>query len=266
LYCNRVGADATGQLATRYKETVRPVSSLLNLIHGLVNLCYPALCHLCDAALAANDSCFCDRCRTELLSDPHNVCPRCAATVGPFADVSRGCLLCRERKFAFAVVVRLGLYEGKLRDGILKMKHSRGETLAELIGEEWGARDEQLLRSLGAGIVVPVPLHWRRRWARGYNQSEAVARAVAERLGLPCRASCLRRVRHTPLQTAQSAAARLENVRGAFRARGAELAGQTVLLVDDVMTTGSTASEAARALRQAGAARVVVAVLARSHG
>jgi ComF family protein len=242
------------------------MSSVSNLIHGLVNLLYPAACHLCNTPLAPHGSAFCHPCRTELLSDPHNVCPRCAATVGPFADVIQGCLLCRERKYAFEVVVRLGFYEGKLRDAILKMKHSRGETLADLIGEHWAVHAELILRSLGAEIVVPVPLHWRRRWGRGYNQSEALARAIADRLGLPCRPSCLRRVRHTPMQTAQSAAARLENVRGAFRARGAEFAGHTVLLVDDVMTTGSTASEAARALRQAGAARVVVAVLARSHG
>jgi ComF family protein len=175
-----------------------------------------------------------------LLHEPHNVCPRCAATVGPYADVTRGCLLCRKQKYAFAMVVRLGFYEGKLRDGILKMKHSHGETLAELIGELWGTQAEARLRGLGAGIVVPVPLHWRRRWGRGYNQSEALAGALAERLGLSYRPACLRRVRYTPKQTAQSAAARLENVRGAFRARGAEIVGQTVLLVDDVMTTGST--------------------------
>jgi ComF family protein len=240
------------------------VSALSNLIHGLVNLLYPAACHLCNAPLAPDASAFCHRCRTELLLDPHNVCPRCAATVGPFTDLTRGCLGCRERTLAFEAVNRLGPYEGRLREGILKMKQSHGETLAELLGELWGVQAEPLLRSLGAEMVVPVPLHWRRRWARGYNQSEILARALAKRLGLPCRPSCLRRVRHTPMQTAQSAAARLENVRGAFRARGTELAGKTVLLVDDVMTTGSTASEAARALRQAGATRVVVAVLARS--
>jgi predicted amidophosphoribosyltransferase len=86
-------------------------------------------------------------------------------------------------------------------------------------------------------------------------------------LRLPCRPRWLRRIRHTPKQTEQTPAARRENVKGAFRAaRGGALAGQAVLLVDDVMTTGSTVSEAARALRDAGARQVVVAVLARAHG
>ena len=147
-----------------------------------------------------------------------------------------------------------------------RIKHATGEGLAEVVGELWAACAGDRLGQLGAEVVVPVPLHWRRRWRRGYNQSEALARPLAARLGLPCRASWLRRVRHTPEQTSQTAAGRRDNVRGAFRARGAELRGRTILLVDDVMTTGSTAAEAARTLREAGASRVVVAVLTRAHG
>ena len=113
---------------------------------------------------------------------------------------------------------------------------------------------------------MPVPLHWWRRWTRGYNQSESLGRALAARLGLPCQGRWLRRVRNTPRQVDQSAAARRENVRNAFVAQGRpDLRGKTVLLVDDVLTTGSTANEAASALRKAGAGRIVVAVLAHSR-
>jgi ComF family protein len=147
------------------------------------------------------------------------------------------------------------------------MKHAAGEGLAESLGLLWAEHAGQRLRSAGATVVIPVPLHWRRRWSRGYNQSEALARMLATRLALPCRPRWLRRIRNTPQQTQQTPSARSENVRGAFAARpGSPLAGQTVLLVDDVMTTGSTAGEAARALRAAGAGRVVVAVLARAQG
>src|SRR5262249_56284673 len=109
--------------------------------------------------------------------------------------------------------------------------------------------------------------HWRRRWRRGYNQSEVLAQALTDRLRVPCRPDWLRRVRHTPQQVGQSATERRENVRNAFAAPArAQLRGKTVLLVDDVLPTGSTASDAARALRTAGAARIVVAVLARRDG
>ena len=110
-------------------------------------------------------------------------------------------------------------------------------------------------------------MHWRRRWQRGYNQSEALARGLAASLGLPLRSRWLRRIRNTPSQVHQSPTARRENVRGAFRAaRGVRLDGLCILLVDDVVTTGATSSEAAKALRKAGARRVVVAALTRAQG
>jgi predicted amidophosphoribosyltransferase len=109
--------------------------------------------------------------------------------------------------------------------------------------------------------------HWRRRWGRGYNQSETLARTWSVRLERPCRPGWLRRTRHTAPQTQQTPAGRWENVRGAFGARRhAGLRGRSILLVDDVLTTGSTCSEAARALRDAGAASVFVAVLAHAKG
>jgi ComF family protein len=147
------------------------------------------------------------------------------------------------------------------------MKHLPGEGLAEVMGELWAAHLEKRLCEMKADVIVPMPLHWLRRLQRGYNQSEALARAMAKRLGVPCKPSCLRRIRYTAQQQQKSAAARRENVRNAFFAPPrAGLRDKTILLVDDVLTTGSTANDAARALRAAGAKRVVVAVLAGGHG
>jgi ComF family protein len=184
--------------------------------------------------------------------------------VGPHVALDGGCVRCRDESFAFERVLRLGPYEGLLREVILRMKHAAGEGLTEVLGDLWAGHAELPLRSVAADVVVPVPLHWRRRWARGYNQSEALARAIADRLGLPCRPRWLRRLRHTPFQTQQAPTDRRDNVRGAFAARP-WLAGRSVLLVDDVLTTGSTCSEAARALRAVGVAHVAVAVLARAQ-
>jgi ComF family protein len=162
--------------------------------------------------------------------------------------------------------MRLGEYDGLLRKVVLRLKNRRGEALAELLGQCWAERETTRFGALRADAVVPVPLHFWRRMGRGYNQSEALSRGLARRLGLPCEAGWLQRVRHTPRQTGQSAAGRLKNVRGAF-ALGprAQVAGRCLLLVDDVMTTGATASEAARVLRANGARHVAVAVLARAE-
>jgi ComF family protein len=231
---------------------------------GLLHLLYPACCHFCGRSLSGEGP-LCDACYDAFFIDPSPACPRCAVTVGPFAVIDGRCTHCRDESFSFDAAMRLGSYEGFLREAVLRMKNHSGEGLAELCGELWAENAKSAFHALGIDALVPVPLHWRRRWRRGYNQSEAVAHGLAARLRLPCRSSWLRRTRATPMQTAQTLAGRRENVRGAFAAT-LPLAGRTILLVDDVMTTGATASEAARALRSAGGGRVVVAVLARAHG
>jgi len=236
-----------------------------DLGQGLLALLYPAVCGACGQPLLPAQHPFCPACRERLTHDSYPTCPRCASTVGPHVILTDGCVACRDTTYHFASAQRLALYDGLLRELILRMKHAAGESLAEWLGAVWAEAAAARLRALHAEVVVPIPLHWRRRWRRGYNQSEVLAEAVARALAVPCQPRWLRRVRHTPFQTEQSATVRRQNVLGAFAARpGVPLAGRRVLLVDDVLTTGSTASEAARALRAAGAARVDVAVLARA--
>lgn len=237
-----------------------------DLAQGLVQLFYPGLCGICGEALRPEQSSFCEPCRKELITDQHLSCPRCATTIGPYASGPDGCVHCRGERFPFERVLRLGPYQGLLRDVIIRLKRASGEMLAETLGDLWGEVAGQRLREVGAELVVPVPLHWWRRLVRGYNQTEALAQSLAARLRTPCRPGLLRRIRYTPSQTQQTATERRQAVRGAFRAQQRQaLKNKTILLVDDVMTTGSTCRDAARALLDAGAARVAVAVLARSH-
>jgi ComF family protein len=239
----------------------------IDLLTGLRHLVYPACCLLCGRPLPGGQAHFCGACREALFTDSIPCCPRCAGSIGPFAVVGGRCRACRQERFSFEQVVRLGPYDGLLREVILRLKHQRGEGMAELLGECWGEHAASQFEALHADVIVPVPLHWLRRWRSGYNQSAALSRGLAMRLHLPCHSSWLRRVRNTPQQTSQTPAGRKANVRGAFRARhGTAVKGRSILLVDDVMTTGATASEAARALRAAGASRVVAAVLARAQG
>src|SRR6266851_7135616 len=237
------------------------------LAQGLLQLVYPSTCFVCDQFLPAEQAHFCTKCRSGLTTDPFPCCPRCAGTVGPYVHLEDGCNACRDQSFHFECAVRLGPYDGLLRQVILRLKHAPGEGLAEVLGELWASHLEQRLRDLKADVIVPVPLHWWRRWTRGYNQSEVLAQAMANHLHVPCKPRWLRRVRNTARQFTLSPTARRPNVRNAFLAPArTELPGKTVLLVDDILTTCSTASDAARALRAAGAARVVVAVLAGGHG
>jgi ComF family protein len=236
---------------------------LRDLARGLLHLAYPGVCLLCTKPTAIGGGDFCPDCRDALVIDPDPTCPRCASTLGPNLAPGSDCAKCRGTPFAFDRVVRLGSYDGLRRDAVLRMKHGCHEALADAVGELWAADALAPLQALGAGAVVPIPLHWRRRWTRGYNQAAALGQALASGLQIPFVNRGLRRVRATPFQTHVAASARPDNVRGAFQARAdTRLRAKTVLLVDDVLTTGATASAAARALRNAGAARVVVAVMA----
>lgn len=239
--------------------------AITEFVRAAMGWAFPSACLVCDTpegALAQQHG-LCADCHAAITTDPYPSCPRCAQTVGPYADVTEGCSECRHQSFAFDRAFRLGEYAGRLSDAVLRMKFLNGEGLADQLGRVFAQQRGSELRTCGFDLVAPVPLHWWRRWQRGYNQSEAVARELARGIGLPF-ARLLRRVRATPQQGQPSRTARRANVKGAFRPeRRAILSGKTVLLVDDVMTTGSTLHEAARVLLNGGAVSVAVAVVAR---
>lgn len=236
---------------------------LADLARGLRQLVFPAACARCGVLVDQPDGDFCADCTRALTDDPHFTCPRCTSTVGEHTDVSAGCPRCRGRHVHYSTANRLGVYDGALREVILAMKRPGGQTLAECVGRLWARHRACIFGKLGARVVIPVPLHWWRRWTRGYNQAEALSAAVAKAISAGHQPGWLRRVRATASQVQLTPAERARNVRGVFRVSPrATLAGAGVLLIDDVLTTGSTVSEAARVLRAAGAAWVAVGVLA----
>jgi len=189
----------------------------------------------------------------------------CVACRTPFRnafplDAEGRCALCRGGLRGFDAAYCFGAYEGALRELIHLYKYGRIKPLAHALGSLL-ARALPLDEPFDA--VVPVPLHWKRQWQRGFNQSELLARLVARRGGVPVR-QALRRVKPTRVQAGLSNSARRDNVASAFRVRrGERLAGLRLLLVDDVLTTGSTAAACARTLKRAGARRVAVLTIAR---
>jgi ComF family protein len=157
-----------------------------------------------------------------------------------------------------------GEYAGRLREWLLRMKTREGDALSLAVGQlVWQQCGERLVTEK-ADVIVPVPMHWRRRVAHGTNSAAVLAEVFSARLDVPLATGLLRRGRHTEPQSGLSATQKWLNVRGAFSTRaGYYLEGAKVILVDDILTTGATCSAAARALKRGGAERVTVAVVAR---
>ncbi len=209
------------------------------------------LCEACARALAA------------LIQSSY--CPACGRGAGPHTAGPDGCVFCRRYPVPFDAAVRAGAYEGPLKTLILRCKYGRRAGLAPVLGRLLADRLALAPWADRVTRLVPVPLHWSRRVRRGFNQALAVARELVR--AVPAVRGVdrwtLRRTRPTAHQTRIPAPKRRRNVRGAFRVRpGADLKGRTVLLVDDVMTSGTTAAECTRVLKRAGAAEVYVAVAA----
>lgn len=190
-----------------------------------------------------------------------------STTDGSEPPAPLACGRCRGTGFYFDEVCALGPYQNELRRAVLLAKQRSQEPLARAMARLYAERRSNWLREAGADLVVPVPMHWARRFQRGVNSPELMARELARFLGVEVGLRALARRRRTAPQADLSPRQRFRNVRDAFRVRASyDIQGRSVLLVDDILTTGATSSEAARMLKEAGAARVVVAVLARAAG
>ncbi len=162
----------------------------------------------------------------------------------------------------------MGLFEGRLRSAIHRFKFEGRMELGQILGDLLAGFVRGAPTLVDSDLVVPVPMHHRRQRARGYNHATLLAEPVARALRVPLAERALIRLTATAPQTALRRAERQANVRGAFALppEGADLVrGRSILLVDDVLTSGATAAECARVLLHAGAAAVRVATLARAE-
>ncbi|MBL8827392.1 MAG: ComF family protein [Planctomycetaceae bacterium] len=233
----------------------------------LTDLLFPPECAVCHVDLAAGDDlAMCVDCRQQLVPQtPTRRCRQCGAENAAPPDDRGRCSHCRDGRWHFASVTPLGNYDGSLRRAVLLMKLWQREPLSLAIGRLTAESLSEPLSELGISLVVPIPMHWTRRLWRATNSPDLVAESLAHAMGVNDDGRCLVRVRHTEQQSILAPTKRAENVHHAFRVRdGHDVNGRVVLLVDDILTTGATCNDAARALRAAGASDVHVCVVARA--
>lgn len=228
---------------------------------------FPMQCETCDRPLADDPvPFFCRTCWSYIRPLQGPACPRCAR---PFAShlasaysPTHTCAECRTRKPAFSKAWSGYPYASPLSEAISLLKYERKYGLAASLSR---LLVNVLPPTLDADLVIPVPLHPARLREREFNQSLLLADSVARRLRVPLCYTNLIRVRDNPAQTSLPRSTRLTNLRRAFQVRRSEaVRGRRILLVDDVLTTGTTLNECAKALRKAGAGDVYAVTLARA--
>lgn len=243
---------------------VSAANGLGQFCRSMFDIVVPRGCIACETDLRGGEGAYCSACRDAIVATTPS-CVRCGVGVGPYVDTSAGCLKCRGANHRFDSVVRLGYYDGALRDLCLRLKRFHNEHIGRVLGNSLVEHQRDALVRTNATIVVAIPLHWTRRLMRGLNQADVIARQISRALQVPYASRMLTRTRLTAPQARLGANERQTNVRDAFRAWPTRRLRQaTVLLVDDILTTGATCSDAARALKAAGAAQVHVAVVARA--
>jgi competence protein ComFC len=235
-----------------------------NSLRAIASLLYPPACTICFASVAAGEY-LCAECDAKIT---HIVPPFCAKCSEPFAGAISSaftCANCAHRTLHFDAAVAAYRSRGIVRHVILDFKYGRQIHLRHPVAR-WlvAALDDDRLRGRHFNIIIPVPLHPARERQRGFNQAGLLAELLSAHVSIQARPA-LERIRYTTTQTAFDRAERMENLHGAFRLRkNADVRDLHVLLIDDVLTTGSTLSECARVLKEAGARSVHAATAARA--
>ena len=234
------------------------------LFQAAVSLLYPATCAVCGKNVRAGEY-LCNGCEAKIVRIAPPFCERCSEPFEGSISIAFSCANCAHRTIYFDAAVAAYRGRGIVRDVIHEFKYNRQMHLRHLVGR-WlcAALDDKRLCNHEFEVIVPVPLHPARQRERGFNQASVLAELLSAHTSIPCR-PMLKRLRYTTTQTALDRSERMENLHNAFRLRkNTDVRGLRVLLIDDVLTTGSTLSECARVLKHAGAISVHAATAARA--
>ena len=235
-----------------------------DLLEAAVSLLYPSVCTICGRSVGAGEY-LCDQCEAKTVRIVAPFCQKCSEPFEGAITSAFTCANCAHRTIYFDAAVAAYRGRGIVRQMIHEFKYGRQIHLRHLVAR-WlhAALDDERLCGRRFDVIVPVPLHPARQRERGFNQASVLAELLSAQTSIPAK-PVLERIRYTTTQTALDRSERMENLHNAFRLRkNADVRGLRVLLVDDVLTTGSTLNECARILKRASAFSVHAATAARA--
>lgn len=226
-------------------------------LQRILNVIYPARCPVCHGILRDQQSLVCPECRDVFRPVGEHYCLKCGK---PVKAEEEYCRACREGRRYFDRGRSVFLYDGKMRRSLVRYKYYGCRRYGDYYGEEICRYAGDEIRGWDPDVIIPVPLHRRKLRMRGFNQAAYLAYRIGGRLQIPVSGEILLKVRNTRSQKKLAASARRNNLIRAFRA-AKDLTGLTVLVVDDVYTTGATMDAAAACLKRAGAEKVYFVAL-----
>jgi ComF family protein len=192
-------------------------------------------------------------------------CPHCGLPYPSGDKEGHLCAPCLKQRWYFEIHRTCALYEGALKEAIHRFKYGGVFPLVSVFGDLLQPAFQNLTRDYPVDVMVPVPLHIRRLRERGFNQTLLLVKELNKRTGIPYEERALKKIKDTPVQITLKKRERRKNLTGAFQVKDQQaIKGKTVVLVDDVYTTGATVNECSRALLKAGAERVAVLTVARA--
>ncbi|MFC1869604.1 ComF family protein [Thermodesulfobacteriota bacterium] len=240
----------------------------MGIFARFIDIIYPPRCHICRRFLASNgleERHFCFECLIVFSEITPPLCPVCGIPFESWVEEDHLCENCLRKRPFYDALGAPYLYEKGIMDAIHQFKYAGKTHLADSLGPLLASYARGWLDDTERCLIMPVPLHPKKLRERGFNQSLLLARVIARLLSMELDFLSLIRIRYTRTQTGLNIRERQKNVRSSFGLTGKTgIKGRTVILVDDVVTTGNTINECARVLRKAGCDKIFCLVLART--
>ncbi|MBM4054115.1 MAG: ComF family protein [Planctomycetes bacterium] len=241
-------------------------SFINNYVHAFLDVFYPRICLHCRGNINySREQYICGACRENIAFINENYCSRCGSISGPYSVSfdEKGCGFCRTQHFYHDSLTAIAHYDGAIKVLVHKYKYEKQRFLYKAVNDVLLANRKLNERIQEVDIIIPVPLYWRKKLQRGFNQSELIAREIHRVFSKPLSVNNLIRIKNTASQTRLSKTKRYANIQKAFFVKNpAIIKGKRVLLVDDVLTTGLTMQECAKKLKEGGVKSVHLLVLA----
>lgn len=231
--------------------------------YRLLDYLFPPRCPLCDQVVPLGEGVLCHACRPKIQYVGEHYCMKCGKLLD--ARETEFCLDCCKRDHAFDRGRAVFLYPS-VAQSIYRFKYSGRREYARFYADEIIGQLGDAIRHWKPDALVPVPIHWRRRALRGYNQAETLATQLGKSMGIPVRTDLVKRCRNTVPQKLLNVRQRQNNLKKAFIICQDDVKLDTIILIDDIYTTGSTADALATLFKAAGVRNVFVISLAIGEG